>query len=84
MLEPLYALVTLRAEGLKPDDSFQVTLQSGREGGRLKSKADQQGRWSSVVAPFVKGQKEGMTEAELRSSSCKAKIVFPWGVHHFQ
>jgi hypothetical protein len=84
MLEPLYALVTLRAEGLKPDESFQVTLQSGQEGGRLKPRADQQGHWSSVVAPFVKGKKEGMTQAELTASDCKAKITFPWGVHYFR
>jgi hypothetical protein len=84
MLEPLYALVALRAEGLKPNENFQLTLQSGREGGRLKPKADEQGRWSTAVGPYVKGKKEGFTQVELTATNCKIKIKFPWGVHYYQ
>ncbi len=77
MLEPLYALVALRAAGLKPNENLQVTLQSGREGGRLKPKADEQGRRSASVGLYVKGKKEGFTQVELTATSCKVKITFP-------
>src|SRR5258708_2268888 len=80
MLEPLYALVALRAEGLKLNENLQVTLESGRGGGRLKPKADEQGRWSASVGPYVKGKKEGLTQVELTATSCKVKITFPWGL----
>src|SRR5712691_1852572 len=35
MLAPMYALVSVRAEGLKPNENFQVRMQSGREVGQL-------------------------------------------------
>lgn len=84
MSAPLYALVTLRLEGLKPNESFQVTFQSGREGGRLKPKADDQGQWNSLVGPFVKGKKQGFSEVKVSADDCHVRVVFPWGVHFYQ
>lgn len=84
MLAPLYALVSVRAEGLRPNENFQVRMQSGREVGQLKPKADENGRWSVDVGPYVKGKKEGFTEVELTGAGCKLKTQFPWGVQFYQ
>jgi len=84
MAAPLYTLVNLRVDGLKPNESFQVTLQSRQEHGRLKPKADELGRWSSVIGPYVKGQEKGFTQVEISATNCKPKVEFPWGVHYYQ
>ena len=84
MLAPLYDLVSLRVEGLKPNESFHVRMQSYREVGVLKPKADQAGVWTAVVAPYVKGKKQGFTTVQVTAEGCKLKTEFPWGVHFYQ
>jgi hypothetical protein len=84
MMAPLYTLVRVRVEGLQPGEEFQLTFQSGGEGGRFKYRADEHGRWDVGVAPYVKGKKEGFTEVGLSGRRCKTKVIFPWGVHYFQ
>jgi hypothetical protein len=58
MLAPLYALVSVHAEGLRPNENFQVRMQSGREVGQPKPKVDENGRWS-VDGWSVRERKEG-------------------------
>lgn len=84
MLAPLYNLVSIRAEGLRPNEGFHVRLQSGHEIGLLKPKADATGKWSVDVGPYVKGKNRGFTSVELTGAECKLKTVFPWGVHFYQ
>jgi len=76
---PDYSVVILRANGFLPNEHLIIDTKSGDEGRRLTSDASQQGTYTSVMMPLVKGKRSGKARFDITSSSCKVGIEFPWG-----
>jgi hypothetical protein len=58
-----------------------LTMDSGSEGERHsgKGKADADGRYRSVLLPYVLNVARGTTTVNLTAANCSPRVSFPWG-----
>jgi hypothetical protein len=79
MLAANYSGVLIVVNGLQPEEELQIDAQSAGEGGPSKAAATDQGTYQSVVFPFVKGKRTGLTRFNVTAKSCTIGVEFPWG-----
>jgi hypothetical protein len=79
MLAPNYFTVLVVLSGLQPNEGLQIDSQSAGEGGAIKTAATDQGTYYSVLLPFVKGKRSGITRWNVTAKLCSIGVEFPWG-----
>lgn len=79
MRMPNYLLVSVDVHGLQPKEEFQIDHQSGNERGRTKEMARDDGTYTTLLFPAVKGQSSGKFHFNLTAKSCTIGLEMPWG-----
>jgi hypothetical protein len=79
MSAPNYAGVIARGSGFQPGESLVIDMTSDSEGGKGQAIATQEGTYTAVILPAVKGQKSGTGSVRMTSPKCSVAVQFPWG-----
>lgn len=76
---PYYLGMLIRVTGLQPNEDLIIDQHSDSEGAQTKGTANDQGDYSAVMLPSVKGKRSGKARFNAASKSCKIGVEFSWG-----
>jgi hypothetical protein len=79
---PKFELAIIRGKGFKPKDHIKYTSKSEDEILQGEETADESGKFTFAVAPFVKGKNQGRGDITFAASGCAPKVSYDWGTTH--
>jgi hypothetical protein len=79
MMGQNYSTVSVTVTGLQSKEEFQIVQRSGSEGAQTKATATEDGTYSTLVFPFVKGQSSGKLKFSVTAKACAVSLEVPWG-----
>ena len=76
---PKFELAIIRGKGFKPKDHIKHTSKSEEEVLQGEETADESGKFTLVIEPFVKGKNQGHGDIAFTASGCAPKVSYEWG-----
>jgi len=76
---PKFEVAIIRGKGFKPKEHIKHTSKSEGEVLQGEETADESGKFTLVIEPFVKGKNQGHGDITFAASGCAPKVSYDWG-----
>jgi len=76
---PYYQFVSIEVSGFQPGETVRIDVKSEGQGGKSQAQADEQGFYTALISPVVRGMASGHARIMIAAKSCRIGAEFPWG-----